>query len=112
MTPVAKKAARVRFRLAKKTRLRGAKLRLGKLVCATACGQVRAVARKGHKVLARAKFKVGAKQRLLVLQLTRPGKRLLAHRRKLKVQLNVWVTPPGSKTTHTHKALLILHGRR
>lgn len=103
--------SKVQFRLDKKARFRGAKLRVGKLVCTTACGQVRAVARKGHKVIARAKLTVRAKQRLLVLRLTKPGKRILAHKRKLKVQLNVLVTPPGAAKAHAHRALLILHGR-
>ena len=102
--------SKVRFRLAKKVRLRGAKLRVGKLLCAGYCGQVRAVARKGHKVIARAKLKVRAKQCLLVLKLTKLGKRILADKAKLKVQLVVWDTPAGSKTAHAHRKLLVLHG--
>jgi hypothetical protein len=102
--------SKVRVRLAKKARLRGAKLRVGKLFCAGYCGQVRAVARKGNKVIARVKLNVCAKQRLLVLKLTKVGKRILAHKAKLKVQLVVWDTTAGSKTAQAHRELLVLHG--
>jgi hypothetical protein len=102
----------VRFRIAKKARLRGAKLRVGKLVCAGSCGQVRAIARKGHKVIASAKLKVRAKQRLLVLKLTKVGRRILAHKSKLKVQLVVSVTPPGEKTIRARRLVLVLHGHQ
>ena len=61
-------------------------------------------------MIARAKLKVRAKQCLLVLKLTKLGKRILADKAKLKVQLVVWDTQAGSKTAHAHRKLLVLHG--
>jgi hypothetical protein len=99
----------VRFRAAKQARLDGAKLAAGKLLCTSACGKVRAVVRKGKQVLARATVRTRASRPALVLDLTRRGKSVLADAGKLKLQLEVWVTPPGSRTVHLESTLR-LHG--
>ncbi len=100
----------VDFRLAKKAKAKGAKLRIGTIVCDRACGSVRAVVKKGHAVVARAKLTAKTPRRALVLKLTERGKSLLADQDQLKAQLNVWVTPPGQTTSHIARPLTVLRG--
>ncbi|MGE4120199.1 MAG: beta-1,3-glucanase family protein [Solirubrobacterales bacterium] len=102
----------VSFRVAKALRLRGGKLRAGKLVCATACGKVRAVARRGHAVIGRVSKRVRSPRAVLLLRLTPLGKRVLARRGQLKLRLDVWATPPGGRTAHASSLLTRSASRR
>ena len=64
--------------------------------------------RKGKRVLARAVIKRAGRKRLVVARLTRPGRRLLRHRRKLKARLDLWVAPAGQRSTHRRRKLLLI----
>ena len=104
----AKPKAAVHATLFKRAQLRKGKLRVAKVACASACGRIRAVVRKGKRVLARALVKHAGRKRLVVAHLTKPGRRLLRHRRKLKVRLDLWVAPAGKRATHRHRKLLLI----
>ena len=68
---------------------------------------MRAVVRKGKRVLARALVKRAGGKRLVVARLTKPGRKLLRRHRKLKSRLDVWIAPPGGRPVHRHGKLLI-----
>lgn len=99
----------VKFHLLKKAKLlRRGKFKVGGVFCSAACGRVRALARRGKKVLARELVKRSGPKRPLVLKLTRFGRRIVAHHRKLKVRLDVWATPPGQATRHARRPLFLI----
>lgn len=106
------KAAKVQVRFLKKARVRGRGVKVGRLSCAGACGKVRAVARKGKRVLARAMLTTKAAHRPLRLRLTGAGRKLLARAGRLKARVDVWVTRPGAKTTHARHAVVLVRARR
>jgi hypothetical protein len=94
-------------RLLAKTKLKGDKLRLGRVTCSSACGRVRAVVKKGKKkVLARALVKRGGKAVALVAKPTRQGRTLLADGQK-NLRLELWVAPAGQKPTHVVRKLTV-----
>lgn len=98
----------VRAKLLRRARLRRGKLRVARVACSSACGRVRAVVRKGRRVLARATIKRAGSKRLVVARVTRPGRRLLRHRHKLKARLDLWVAPAGQRPTHRRRKLLLI----
>jgi hypothetical protein len=98
----------VHTKLLKRTQVRRGELRVARIACSVACGRVRAVVRKGKRVLARALVKRSGRKRLVVAHLTRPGLRLLHRRRRLKVRLDLWVAPDGRRATHRHRELLLV----
>jgi hypothetical protein len=104
-------AARVGIhtRLFKHTRLlRHGRLRLARVACSAACGRVRAVVRRGKRVLARAFVKHAGRRRLVVARLTKPGRRMLRRHRKLRARFDLWVAPSGQRATHRRHGLLVL----
>ena len=94
---------------ANKAKVRKGKARVARLRCATACGQVKAVAKRGKKVLARVKRgKVKAAKPWVVVHLTKRGKRMLHRRHRLQVRVNLLVHPAGGKwASYHHKVKLI-----
>jgi hypothetical protein len=88
--------------------LRHGRLRVARVACGSACGRVRALVRKGKRVLARALVKRAGRKQLVVAHLTKPGRGLLRHHRRLKARLDLWVTPPGRRATHHRGGLLLL----
>lgn len=101
----------VQVRFLEKAKLHGRKLRVGRVSCPRACGTIRAVAHKGKRVVARAKLKAKLSKHAIPLRLTGAGRRLLAHAGRLKARVDVWVRPPGAKTTHARHAVLLLRRR-
>ena len=108
VVPIRKHKSAVQAKLFKRAKLRRGKLRVARVACASACGRIRAVVRKGKRVLARALVKRAGRKRLVVAHLTKPGRKLLRHRRKLKVRLDLWVAPKGKRVTHRHRKLLLI----
>jgi Beta-1,3-glucanase len=102
----------VHFHLLRHAKVRRGKARVGRVFCSAACGRVRVLARRGKKVLARELVKRSGPKRPLVLRLNRRGRRMVAHRRKLKLRLDVWVTPSGQATRHVRRPLLLVRGAR
>jgi hypothetical protein len=98
----------VNAKLLKLVRLRHGKLAVARVACSAACGRVRAVLRKGKRVLARALYKHTGRKRLVVARLTPPGRKLLRRRRKLKARLDLWVAPAGRRATHRHRQLTLI----
>ena len=97
----------VHAKLFGKARLRRGKLKVARVSCSAPCGRVRAVVRKGKRVLARALVKRAGRKRLVVAHLTKPGRKLLRRHRKLKSKLDLWVAPPGGPAVHRRGKLLI-----
>ncbi len=97
----------VHAKLFSRARLRHGKLTVARVSCSARCGRVRAVVRKGKRVLARALVKRAGGKRLVVARLTKPGRKLLRRHRKLKSRLDVWVAPPGGRPVHRHGKLLV-----
>ena len=107
--PGGSSAVAVHARLLKHTKLlRHGKLRVAHLACSAACGRVRATVRVGKRILARAVVKHSGRKRLVVAQLTKPGRRLLRRHKKLKTRLDLWVAPPGQHATHRRGKLLLV----
>lgn len=95
--------------LLKRTHLfRHGKLRVAHVACTDGCGHIRAIVRKGKRILARAFVKHSGAKRLVIAHLTRAGRKLLRHHRKLRVRLDVWVSPADRHTTHAHRKLLLI----
>ena len=94
--------------LLEKAQLRHGKLRVARVACSAACGHVRAVVRKGKRVLARAFLKHAGRKCLVVAHLTKPGRGLLHHHPRLKVRLDLWVAPTGQHATHHHRMLQLV----
>ncbi len=97
----------VHAKLFSRARLRRGRLAVARVRCSAPCGRVRAVVRKGKRILARALIKGAGRKRLVVARLTKPGHRLLRRHRKLKSRLDVWIAPPGGRPVHRHGKLLI-----
>jgi hypothetical protein len=104
--------AMVGFRLRKRAQVRHGKVKIGRVVCPAACGRIRALARRGRKVLARKVVKRSGPKPLLVLGLTRFGRRALARHRRLKVRLDVWVNPRGRAVRHVRRPVFLVRGAR
>ena len=105
----ARPSVAVHARLLKHTKLlRHGKLRVAHLACSAACGRVRATVRVGKRILARALVKHSGRKRLLVAQLTKPGRKFMRRHRKLKTRLDLWVAPPGQHATHRRGKLLLV----
>jgi hypothetical protein len=104
--------ARTGVHLRRRAKVKGRKVKVGRIACASACGRVKALVRRGHRVVARKIVKRSGPKRLLVLRLTRFGRRALAHRHRLEARLDVWVTPPGRATRHLRRPLLLVRGAR
>ncbi len=104
--------ANVGFHLLRHAKVKRHKARVGRVSCTAACGRVKALARRGHKVVARQILKRSGAKHPLVLRLTPFGRRIVAHHRKLKVRLDVWVTPAGQATRHARRPLFLIRGAR
>jgi hypothetical protein len=98
----------VRARPLRRARLRRGKLRVARVACSSACGRIRAVVRRGKRVLARKLIKRAGRKRLVVVHPTRRGRKLLRRRRKLKARLDLWVAPAGQRPRHLHRRLLLV----
>ena len=73
--------ARPKVRFLKQAKVRKGKARVARLRCGTACGQIKAVAKHGKKVVAKVKRgKVKAAKPWVVVHLTKRGKRMLPAR--------------------------------
>lgn len=109
-SPVPAATVGVRAKLLKKARLKRGKLRVARVACSAPCGRVRAVVRVGKRVIARSFVKRAGRKRLVVARLTKPGRKLLRDRAKLKARLDLWVAPRGQRPTHRRGKLLIRRG--
>lgn len=103
--PVAKVG--VRAKIFKHAKLRRGRLRVARVACSAPCGRVRALVRVGKRVVARSFVKRAGRKRLVVARLTKPGRKLVRHRAKLKARLDLWVAPRGQRPTHRRSKLLI-----
>ena len=114
--PAAASAARVKsLKLFGKGWVKGRRAKVGRVVCTAGCGRVKLVARKGRKIVGRGRYSLKGAKGPLTLRLTKPGKRLIAHRRRLKVKTAAWVTPPRGTTAHRVRVMTLArkpaHGR-
>ncbi len=100
--------APARLRLNRSAKVKGRTVRVGSVRCSGPCGRVRAVAKRGHRVLARMFVKRTSRVRRLVLRLTRAGRRALTRAGRLKTVLNVWVRPSAGATKHMRRSLLLV----
>lgn len=100
----------IHTKLLKYAKPRRGKLRVARVACSAPCGRVRAVVRVGKRVVARSFVKRAGRKRLVVARLTKPGRRLLRHRAKLKARLDLWVAPAGQRAAHRGGKLLIRRG--
>jgi hypothetical protein len=98
----------VRARLLRRARLRRGRLRVARVACSSACGRVRAVIRRGKRVLARKLIKRAGRKRIVVVHPTRRGRKLLRRRRKLRARLDLWVAPAGQRRRHLHRRVLLV----
>jgi hypothetical protein len=105
--PPAARRAGIHTKLLRHARLRRGKLRVARVACSAPCGRIRAVVRVGKRIVARSLVKRAGRKRLVVARLTRPGRRLMRHRRKLKARLDLWVAPRGHRAVHRRAKLLI-----
>jgi hypothetical protein len=117
--PVARAAAiapapptTVKLHLLRHAKVKHRKVKVGRVACSASCGRIRVLARLGRRVLAREFLKQSGSRRPLVLRLTRLGRRLAAHHRRLKVRLDVWVTPAGQAARHARQPLFLIRGAR
>ncbi len=104
------KAGRPKARFVQRAKLRKhGKARVARLRCGTSCGRIKAVAKRGKKVVARVKRgKVKAAKPWVVVHLTKRGKRMLHRRQRLAVRVNLFVRPAGAKwARYHHKVMLI-----
>jgi hypothetical protein len=106
--------ARVGFHLLRRARVKRRKVKVGAVACPAGCGRIKALARRGRTVVARGIVKRSGPKRPLVLRLTRFGRWAAARHKRLKVRLDVWVTPPGQATRHARRPLFLIrhHSRR
>lgn len=111
LAPVALRM-RVGVHLRRRAQVGRRKVGVGRVVCPAACGRIRALARRGRKVLARKIVMRSGPKPLLVLGLTRFGRRALARHRRLKVRLDVWVNPRGRAARHVRRPLFLVRGAR
>jgi hypothetical protein len=98
--------------LRRRVRVKRRQVEVGRVVCPAACGRIKALARRGHRVVARKIVKRSGRKRRLVLRLTRFGRRALARHRRLRVRLDVWVAPPRRPARHLRRPLVLLRGAR
>ena len=109
--PVSKPRTKVRFIPLHRARAGKRLVKVGRVQCSATCGRVWAVLRHGHKKLAHRFFETDARRRGIVMKLTPVGKRMIAHHRRLKAQINVFVTPPGQTKRHLHRKLVVVKHR-
>ncbi len=91
--------------------MHGRVVKVGWVSCPSACGRVKSIAKHGKRVIARGKAKIAKPYGPLKLKLTKPGKRILHKKHKLKVAINVWVKSPGEKSVHRHGKLILIERR-
>ena len=96
------------LRLFKKGRVKGSRAQVGQVLCTGRCGQVKLIAKKGRKVVGRSRYSLKGAKAQLTFKLVKAGKRLLAHRRRLKVKVGVWVTPPGGRIVHRQRRMVLI----
>jgi len=96
------------LRLFKKGRVSGRRAKVGRVACSGRCGQVKLIARKGRKVIGRGRYALKGAKGFLTLRLTNQGRRLLAHRRRLKAKVAVWVRPPGGASAHRARTVTLV----
>ncbi len=102
-------SARPKVHFVKKAKVKKGKVRVARLRCGTACGQIKAVAKRGKTVVAKVKRgKVKAAKPWVVLHLTKQGKRMLERSHRLVARVNLFVRPAGgSWSRYHHKVKLI-----
>ena len=103
--------AKVRFHLRRRAKAKGRTIKVGRLSCSASCGRVKAIARRDHTVIARRILKRASPAQVLVLRLTRVGRRALARTGRLKARVNLWITPPGHATRHARRSLVLIAPR-
>jgi hypothetical protein len=86
-------------------------VKVGRVQCSATCGRVWAVLRHGRRMLAHRFFETDARKRGIVMKLTGVGKRMIAHHRRLKARIDVFVTPPGQAKRHLHRKLFVVKHR-
>jgi hypothetical protein len=86
-------------------------VKVGRVQCSATCGRVWAVLKHGRRKLAHGFFETDARRRAIVMKLTGAGKRMLAHHRRLRARIDVWVTPPGQAKRHLHRKLSVVKHR-
>jgi hypothetical protein len=102
------KGAKPKVRFLKKAKVKHGKARVARLACSGACGQVKAVARHGKKVVARASVTARSAKPWVVLHLTKSGRRLLARSRSLAAKVSLVVTPASGSPARFQHAVKLL----
>jgi len=89
--------SRVGVKFRKRAYVRRGRAKVGVLRCPTGCTRVKLLAKHGRKLLGKAKLKRAGRRHVLVLRLTRLGRRALARRHQIRVRLTLWVKPRGQR---------------
>ncbi len=98
----------ISLHLLKKAKVKKGAVKVGRITCGTSCGEVKLIAKKGNKVIARGKSTIKKQAGPLKLKLTKPGKKLLAGQGRPKVSISAWVTSPGQKTVRVQGAIKLI----
>ncbi len=98
----------ITLHLLKKAKVKKGTVKIGRITCGASCGRIKLIAKKGKKVVARAKTKIERRAGPLKLKLTKKGKKMLAGRHQLKVAVNVWITSPGQKAVRKHGSIRLI----
>lgn len=98
----------VRFHLRKRAKAKRRTVEVGRLSCSASCGRVKAIAKRGNKVVARRIWKRASPAQSLVLQLTPLGRTALARSGRLKTTVNLWITPRRQATRHARRSVVLI----
>jgi len=101
----------VRAKFFKRAYVRRGRAKVGVLRCPGGCTRVKLLAKHGRKLLGKAKLKRAGKRHVLVLRLTKLGRRALARRHKARVKLTLWAKPVGRPRQELRHSILLTPGR-
>jgi hypothetical protein len=105
-------AGRPKVHFLKRAKVKRDRARVARLRCGTACGQIRAVAKRGKKVVAKVRRgKVKAAKPWVVLHLTKQGRRMLRRSHRLAARVNISVRPAGGKWARYHHRVKLVAPR-
>jgi hypothetical protein len=102
----ATKKAFVSVNFLKQAKAKGRTAKVARLSCSSACGRVKALAKQGRKVVGRVSLPAAGARQAVELKLTKGAAAAFAGA-KMKLKVELWVTPPGGATTHVRGAVTL-----
>lgn len=95
----------------KKAVLKGKSAKVGTVNCSAACGHIKVVAKKGKKQVGYRKYRATGKNAPLTMNVTKAGRKIFKKQKKMKVKVQLWITPAGGeKVTRKHKLKFLKRG--